>query len=164
MEELTKGQIEAIKKYLEVLYKPDSDLQHQYPDVIERRKAVAKQYLANFNLEQVDIIIYFKDVKLVDMLMEHLRNTYSMEYTAMVTTEHQFYSFNKAMYEPLDELDADKKLKAIDTQEKISRSLPEIISRYKGLKKIVYSGVEENEIQQITKRTVEQYAKVQAKS
>ena len=158
LEDLTNGQLETIQKYLEVLYNPNSDLPQQYPDIIKRRRVVAAKYLSGFRLEQIDSILAFEDVLLIDMLIEVLKKYHNMEYAAMVAQEHQVYALTKAMFEPLDGLDADKKMKAIETQAKISSLLPEAIQRHKGYKKIVYSGIQDEEQKTITKRTVESYA------
>lgn len=156
--DLGTDQKAEVQRYLEVLFDPESNLSKQFPNIEERRKYVAKQYLGKFKPEQVDAIVNFKDPQLIDMLIVILRNYHNMEFAAMVAQEQQVYSLIKSMHEPLDDLDVDKKLKAVETQAKISSLLPEAMARYKGYKNLVYSGVQEEEQQQITRKTPEKYA------
>lgn len=158
IEDFTQSELDAIEQYVATLYAKDSELQSQYPELSERKLVVANAKMARLSKERKEQVMNIGFDWLSTYINEFLISQNSMAYAAMVAIEQMFNNNIKVLMEPLDGLDADKKLKAVETQEKISRSLSDVMERYEGLKKLVYSD-SENEIKPTIKRnTPENYA------
>lgn len=135
-----------VAKYIELVYSEESEL-NAIADIEERKKKACEKVGLDYDAAHVQDIVNIRNDEVNDLIYERLTQN-SLEYILWVSDTQLFLNIQKDQMKPIDDQDADTKLKDIELRAKISVHSSQLLERINERGRRLFKGSKEEEMAQ----------------